>query len=63
MRETLGVVKGISDLIRHSPKQSALFDSLIAEVVASSFPMPTLMPLCPTCWTVHTSAFNAVLAT
>jgi len=58
-REALDVVKGISDLIRHSPKRSALFDSLKAQVIAST---PSLKPLCPTRRTVHTSAFNAVLA-
>ena len=60
VRETLDVVKGISNLIRHSPKQSALFsNSPKVQVVAST---PSLKPLCPTRWTAHTSAFNAVIA-
>ena len=59
VREALDVVKGISDLIRHSPKRSALLDSLKAQVIAST---PSLKPLCPTRWTVRTSAFNAVLS-
>ena len=48
----------LSQLIRYSPKQSALFENLQSQMSLGS---PSLKPLCPTRWTVHCAAINSVL--
>ena len=59
VRDSLGLVMELSQLIRFSPKRSSLFAALQAQVSPSA---PTLKPLCPTRWTVRTRAIEAVLA-
>ena len=46
-------------LIKHSPKRSALFQSLKSQVSPDT---SDLRPLCPTRWTVQTGAIGAVLS-
>ena len=58
IRNALDLVMGISQLIRYSPKRTALFLSLQAQLSPHT---TTLKPLCPTRWTVCTSAISAVL--
>lgn len=48
----------LSQLIHFSPKRSSLFEALQTQVSPGA---PTLKPLCPTRWTVHTKAIEAVL--
>ena len=54
IREALDLVAGINDLIQ----RSNLLESLKVQL---STPTPTLKPLCPTHWTVRTTAINSVL--
>ena len=49
---------GISQLIRYSPKRTTLFLSLQSQLSPGSM---SLKPLCPTGWTVRTSAISSVL--
>ena len=49
----------IADLIRYSLKRSSLFRALQAQVVPS---LPSLKFLCPTRWTVRTSALQSILS-
>ena len=58
VHEALEVVMGLSQLIRFSQKRSTLFEALQAQMSPDA---PTLKPLCPTRWTVHTKAIDAIL--
>ena len=59
VRDSLELVREVSQLIRFSPKRLSLFESTQSQLSHSS---PSLKPLCPTRWTAHTGAINAVLA-
>ena len=61
VRDSLELVREVSQLIRFSPKRLSLFESMQSQLSHSS-PSPSLKPLCPTRWTVRTGAINAVLA-
>ena len=58
VREALSLTPQLAVLIRASPKCLALFEKIQSEVAPGS---PKLKPLCPTHWTVHTTAINAIL--
>ena len=58
VRHALDLVMGISQLIRYSPKRTTLFLSLQSQLSPGSM---SLKPLCPTRWTVRTSAISSVL--
>ena len=58
VRTALGVTSDLANFIRASPKRLALFNKLKNEI---SFDTPGLKPLCPTRWTVHTGALEAVI--
>ena len=64
VRDALGLVAEVSQLIQFSPKQSSLFQSMQSQL---SYNSPSLKPLCPTRltvrWTVRTAAINSVLTT
>ena len=49
----------VSQLIRFSPKRLTLFQSMQFEVPSST---PSLKPLCPTRWTVRTSAIQSIIS-
>ena len=59
VRDALELVMGVGQLIRFSPKQSYLFQSIDSQLTPGA---PSLKPLCPTRWTVRTSALEALLA-
>ena len=59
IRDALDLVMGVADLIRYSPKRSSLFEALQAQLAPRS---PSLKPLCPTRWTVRTSALHSILS-
>lgn len=50
---------GVADLIRYSRKRSTLFEPLQAQLAPG---LPSLKPLCPTRWTVRTSALHSILS-
>ena len=52
-------VMEVNQLIRFSPKRLTLLQSMQFEVPSST---PNLRPLCPTHWTVHTSAIQSILS-
>ena len=58
IRDALDLCMDMSQLIHFSPKRLSLFESLQSQLLVAS---PSLKPLCPTRWTVHTAAINAVL--
>ena len=58
VRDALDLVMGVADLIRYSPKRSSLFETLQAQLAPG---LASLKPLCPTRWTVRTSAFHSIL--
>ena len=58
IRDALGLVTEISNIIRNSPKRLASFKMIQQELCPDS---PDLKPLCPTRWTVRTAAITAVL--
>ena len=60
IRDALDFVMEVSQLIRFSPKRLSLFETLQSQVCDSS--VKSLKPLCPTRWTVRTTAFDAVLS-
>ena len=59
IRDALDLVIEISQLILNSPKRSSLFAMLQVQLSPGS---KSLKPLCPTRWTVRTSAISAVLS-
>ena len=59
IRDALDLVMGVTDLIRYSPKRSSLFETLQSQVAPHSL---SLKPLCPTRWTVRTSALHSILS-
>lgn len=59
IRDALDLVMEITQLIQYSPKRSTLFSNLQRQLTSGS---KTLKPLCPTRWTVRTSAISAVLS-
>ena len=58
IREALNLAQQLANLIRASPKRLGLFKKIKAEMAPSA---PGIKPLCPTRWTVSTSAIDAVL--
>ena len=58
VRDALDLVMELSQLIRYSPKWSALFETLQGQLSPGS---PSLKPLCPTRWTIRTAAINSVI--
>ena len=58
VRDALGVTQELYNLIRASPKRLGLLNRIINELAPSS---PGLKPLCPTRWTVRTSAIDSVV--
>ena len=58
IRDALDLVMEMSQLIRFSPKRLSLFETLQSQLSTAS---PSLKPLCPTRWTVRTTAFDSVL--
>ena len=60
VRDSLELVREVSQFIRFSPKRLSLFESMQSQLSHSS-PSPSLKPLCPTRWTVRTGAINAVI--
>ena len=62
VRDALDLIIEVTQLIRYSPKRSALFQSLQTQLNPEVSSKPTsLKPLCLTRWTVCTSAFNSIL--
>ena len=59
VREALDLVMELSQFIQFSPKRSSLFQTLQVQLSPGA---PSLKPLCPTRWTVHTKAIEAVLS-
>ena len=59
IRDALDLVMEISELILKSPKRSSLFSTLQIQLSPGA---KSLKPLCPTRWTVRTSAISAVLS-
>ena len=55
IRDALDLVMGLSQLIRFSPKQSHLFQSMQSQMSPGA---QSLKPLCLTCWTVRTAEIN-----
>ena len=51
VRNSLELVREVSQLIRFSPKRLSLFEAMQSQLSHSS-PSPSLKPLCPTRWTV-----------
>ena len=58
VRDTLVLVMEVVKLIQYSPKRSNLFDSLKLQMSPHT---SGLRPLCPTRWTVRSSAIAAIL--
>lgn len=58
IRDTLALVNELSNFIRSSPKRLAQFEHIQSELSSS---LPSLKPLCPTRWTVRTSAILSVI--
>ena len=58
IRDTLYFVQEVGQLIRFSPKRSALFDAMQAHMLPGA---AKLKPLCPTRWTVRSAAIDSVL--
>ncbi|XP_062512635.1 zinc finger MYM-type protein 1-like [Corticium candelabrum] len=61
VRDALDLARSVADLIRYSPKRSSLFQALQAQLPPGSDRSPSLKPLCPTRWTVRTSALHSIL--
>ena len=59
VRDALDLVMELSQLIRFSSKRSSIFAILQSQEGSNS---DNLKPLCPTRWTVHTGAIQAVLS-
>ena len=59
VRDALGLVMEVSQLILYSPKMSSLFLTLQSQMTPDS---KTLKSLCPTRWTVRTAAISAILS-
>ena len=59
LRDAIDLVMEVSQLIRFSPKRSALFSEMQMQLGLCSM---SLKPLCPTRWTVRTAAISAVLS-
>ena len=57
--EALDLVVEFSQFIRYFPKWSTLFQSLQDQLAPGA---PSLKPLCPTRWTVHTRAIEVVIS-
>ena len=60
VRDALDLITELASLIRASPKRLALFQKLKHELAVGT---PGLKPFCPTRWTVHTGALDAVICT
>ena len=58
VRDALDLVMGVSQLIRFSPKRVHLFQSMQSQKTPGA---PSIKPLCPTRWTVRTSAIESIL--
>ena len=58
VRDALDLTTELASLIHASPKRLALFQKLKHELAVGT---PGLKPFCPTRWTVHTVALDAVL--
>ena len=58
IREALDLTMEVSQLIRFSPKCCSLLESRQGQVSPGA---PSLKPLCPTRWTVHTRAIEAIV--
>ena len=58
IKDALFLTGELANLIRASPKRLALFNQLRSEVAPSA---PGIKPLCPTRWTVRTSAIDSIL--
>ena len=58
IRDSLAIVKDITQLIRNSPKRTLIFEQVKEELRKE---LPSFRPLCPTRWTVRTEALNSVL--
>lgn len=62
VRDALDLVIEIVQLIRYSPKRTALFQCIQAQLSnEASTKAQSLKPLCQTRWTVRTGAFNSVI--
>ena len=59
IQEGLSAANELHNLIKLSPKRLAIFQHLQKE--SSSPSLPSIKPLCPTRWTVRTSAVDSVL--
>ena len=59
IHKALGLVMELRRLIQLSPKRSYLFQLMQLQL---SLSFPSLKPLCPTHWTVRTTAIHPVLA-
>ena len=57
-RCTIDLVMEVGQLIQFSPKRSSLFQSMQSQLSCDT---PSLKPLCPTRWTVQTSAIQSVI--
>lgn len=58
IKEALSITSELSSLIRASPKRLSIFKHIQADISPGN---PQLKPLCPTRWTVRTSAIGSVL--
>ena len=58
VRDALDLVMGVSQLIQFSPKRAHLFQSMQSQITPGT---PSIKPLCPTRWTVRTSAIESIL--
>ena len=58
IRDALNLTSELNSLVRASPKHLALFYQLKNDL---SYNTPGLKLLCPTRWTVHTAALDAVI--
>ena len=58
VRDCLGLVYEMLQLIKYSPKHYLVFEKCQKEFSPES---PGLRPLCPTRWTVHTGALDSIL--
>lgn len=61
----MGFISQLVQLIKFSPKQLNLFESIRQEVARSGgegASSPTLRTLCPTWWTLHHGSINSILS-
>ena len=58
VKDALSLASDLATLIRASPKRLALFKNLKSEMNDDT---PGIKPLCPTRWTVHTGALDAII--